>query len=96
MTTNTSTAALILADGDTPPAMFDEYRTTTVLGANVRPGMVLVDVELGIPAAIVDHRIGSAGPRTGAIEYLVENLDGGPRYTRQALGARSRITVVAR
>ena len=50
--------------------------TTTVLGSKLRPGMVLID-ELGCPGAIVDHEIGSAGPRTGGTKYLVEDLDRG-------------------
>lgn len=66
---------------------------TTVKGANLKPGMVLLD-DLGAPAAIIDHRIGSAGPKTGAVLYLVEDLDRG--WVTVPFGENSRVTVAAR
>lgn len=74
----TTTHRPIILDGCDeidPLESFDFVRLTT---RQIRPGMVLVDTELGTPAAMLDHRIGAI--EGGNVEWLVHDLDNGRIY----------------
>lgn len=71
-----------------PLEVFDFVRLTT---RKLKPGMVLVDPELGCPAVMLDHRIGAI--EGGNVEWLVHDLDNGRIY-RTAF-ATTRIPTIA-
>lgn len=68
----------------------ETYEPTTILGGNLRPGMVLLD-DLNTPAAVVDHRIAE---RNGIVRYLLEDLDRGG-WTETPFLITSTLTVAA-
>lgn len=70
----------------------DSFETVKVLTAALRPGMLLVDDELGTPCFVLDHRIGAGA---GMVRWLAENLDG-PGHSYEIISfAVSRVPNVA-
>ncbi|AEK09902.1 hypothetical protein FGG30_gp092 [Mycobacterium phage Pixie] len=60
------------ADVDT----FATPAAVEVKAANLRPGMVLLDPELGTPAAGLDHKL-RAARNSGNVSWFVADLDNG-------------------
>lgn len=90
MEATTTRKALILEDNEDIDTLesVDFVKVTT---RQLREGMVIVDPELGCPAALLDHRIGAL--KGGCVEWLVHDLDNGRIY-RTAF-ATTRIPTIA-
>jgi hypothetical protein len=69
------------------------YPTVDVLARNLRPGMILVDPELGTPLVQIDARVRST-PRSGNVSFNVWNLESG-RFEPSGLHLRPTLTVPA-
>lgn len=85
----------IVPDGETVDSF--DTRSVEVVARNLREGMVLMDAELGTPAAAIDHRV-SATRNSGGIAFLVEDLDGSSRahWYRAEIHRNATVRVLAR
>lgn len=87
------TAPKILLDGETVGAL-DSFEMTDVRAANLRAGMILMDADLGVAEAVIDHRIGAVRG-TGSIAFLIEDVTTG-RYEQAQIHGNRYVTVAAR
>lgn len=86
------TTPVILADNEA----VDPFATkaTEIKATSLKPGHVLMDPELGTPAAMIDHRI-PATRGAGTVAYLVNDLDRGG-WTKIEIHANKSVSVLAR
>lgn len=89
----------IFQDSETVSEL-DTFESVMVEARALKPGMILLDPELGTPFYAIDHRKRST-PRSGQLTWLVEVLDGTERrqrgrYTDMVLSPGRMVPVAAR
>ena len=88
------TTARILKDGEIDTLDLFATGYTLIKASSLKPGHVLMDAELEVPGAVIDHRI--AAPRgSGAVAFLVADLDRGG-WTQIQIHANAQVKVLAR
>lgn len=93
--TATATRPRILADDETVDAL-DTFPVVMVKARDLKPGMLLLDAELGTAVAAIDHR-NRAPQGSGAAVWFVEVLDaafmGARGYTEVVTHANALLPV---